>query len=293
MTVRMVLAAALLLTSALAVRAAPVPVAPAARDFRLGALKLTALRDELNMLPNDAKVVGFGRDPAEVTAVLQAAGAPTDEITLGVDALLVEGNGRVMLFDTGLGPGVHGVLQGSLARAGVSPQAVTDVFITHSHGDHVGGLVTADARPAFPHGVVHMSAAEWAWMRAEPRNPALIAAITPQVRPFQPGTAIVPGVSAVALPGHTPGHVGYEISSGAAHLFDMGDLAHSAVVSLAKPDWAIGYDTDKAQGEATRRATLARLAASHERVFAPHFPFPGVGRIEAAGDGYAFKPEQP
>ncbi len=100
-------------------------------------------------------------------------------------------------------------------------------------------------------------------------------------------------MSAVALPGHTPGQVGYEITSGPAHLFDMGDLAHSAVVSLARPDWPIAYDTDKAQGETTRRATLARLAASHERVFAPHFPFPGVGRIEAAGDGYVFRPELP
>ncbi len=293
MIVRAVFAAALLLTLATEASGGPVPVAPAARGFSLGALKLTALRDALNVLPNDGKVVGLGRDPAEVAAALQAAGAPTDKITLGVDALLAQGGGRVMLFDTGLGPGVHGVLQGSLAQAGVSPEAVTDVFITHSHGDHVGGLVTADGRLAFPRAVVRMSTAEWAFMRAQSPNPALIAAITPQVRTFEPGTAVAPGVSAVALPGHTPGHVGYEISSGAAHLFDMGDLAHSAIVSLAKPDWAIAYDTDKAQGETTRRATLARLAASHERVFAPHFPFPGVGRIEVAGDGYAFRPELP
>ena len=295
MIARAAFAAALLLTTSFAsqARAGPVPVAPAAQGFRLGALKLTALCDELNVLPNDGKVVGLGRDPAEVSAVLRAAGAPTDTITLGVDALLVEGGGRVMLFDTGLGPGVHGVLQGSLAQAGVSREAVTDIFITHSHGDHVGGLVNADDRPAFPHAVVHMSAAEWAFMRGQPRNPALIAAIAPQVRTFEPGSVIVPGVSAVALPGHTPGHVGYEITSGPAHLFDMGDLAHSAVVSLAKPDWAIEYDTDKVQGETTRRATLTSLAASHERVFAPHFPFPGVGRIEVAGDGFVFKPDLP
>ena len=73
----------------------------------------------------------------------------------------------------------------------------------------------------------------------------------------------------------------------------MGDLAHSSIVSLAEPDWAIGYDTDRTQGQATRRAALARLAASHERVFAPHFPFPGVGRIEAVGDGFAWAPGLP
>jgi glyoxylase-like metal-dependent hydrolase (beta-lactamase superfamily II) len=292
MILRTALAAALLLTAGLVAQAAPVPIAPAARSFRLGELKLVALRDELNVLPNDANVVGLGRDPAEVSAVLQAAGAPADKITLGVDALLAEGGGRVMLFDTGLGPGVHGALPQSLAQAGVSPDAVTDIFITHSHGDHVGGLV-ADGRLAFPHAVIHMSATEWAWMQRQPNAAALVGALAPQVRPFAPGAAIVPGVSAVALPGHTPGHVGYEIVSGSQHLFDMGDLAHSAIVSLAKPDWAIAYDSDKAEGEATRRATLARLAVSRERVFAPHFPFPGVGRIAVVGDGFAFRPELP
>ncbi len=263
------------------------------QSFQLGRLKLVALRDALNAMPNDAKVIGLGQDPTAVAAVLQAAGAPTDKITLGVDALLVEGDGRVMLFDTGLGPGVHGALPASLAMAGVAPGAVTDIFITHSHGDHVGGLVTADGRPAFPHAAIRMSAKEWAWMQAQPKAATLAAAIAPQVRTFEPGTAIVPGVSAVALPGHTPGHVGYEIVSGHERLFDMGDLAHSAIVSLAKPEWAIGYDTDKTEGETTRRATLARLALSHERVLAPHFPFPGVGRIEVAGDGFAWKPELP
>ena len=287
------LAATLLLAVAGPAFAAPQPVGPAAQSFRLGRLKLVALRDALNTVADDGKVIGLGRDPAEVAAVLRSAGAPTDTITLGVDALLAEGEGRVMLFDTGLGPRVHGALPQSLALAGVAPDTVTDVFITHSHGDHVGGLVTAEGGLAFPHAVIHMSAVEWAWMQANSKASSLVAAITPQVRTFEPETMVAPGVTAVSLPGHTPGHVGYEIVSGSQRLFDMGDLAHSSIVSLAKPDWAIQYDNDKAQGEATRRATLAKLAASHERVFAPHFPFPGVGRIEAAGDGFAWAPSLP
>ncbi|WP_217433726.1 MBL fold metallo-hydrolase [Caulobacter sp. S45] len=286
-------ASSLMLFVAAPALAGPQPVAPAAQSFQLGRLKLIALRDALNVTPNDGKVIGLGQNPSAIGAVLQAAGAPTDKITLGVDALLVEGGGRVMLFDTGLGPKVQGVLSQSLALAGVSPDAVTDVFITHTHGDHVGGLVTADGRLAFPRAVVRMSATEWAWMEAQSKNPALVAAITPQVRTFEPGTEVVQGVSAVAAPGHTPGHVGYEIASGPQHLFDMGDVAHSSIVSLAKPDWAIAYDTDKTEGEATRRALLTRLAASHEPVFAPHFPFPGVGRIVAAGGGFAWSPGQP
>ena len=87
---------------------------------------------------------------------------------------------------------------------------------------------------------------------------ALVSAIAPSVQPFAPGTEVLPGIRSVALPGHTPGHSGYEIRSGAARLLDMGDTAHSAIVSLADPGWAIEYDTDKLAGRAARGPERAR-----------------------------------
>jgi len=273
--------------------AGPAPTPPAAESFPLGQFRLTALRDALNVVPNDTSVFGVGRTPAEVAQVLAAAGAPTDKITLGVDALLVQGAGRVMLFDSGLGPRVRGQVIASLALADVTPGQVTDVFVTHSHFDHVGGLATLDGRPAFPNAVVHMSAKEWAFMQSQPSNAGLVKAIAAQVKTFEPGGLVAPGVRAVALVGHTPGHTGYEISSGGARLLDIGDSAHSAIISLAKPDWDIEYDQDPAAGRASRRALLTRLAASHEWVFAPHFPFPGVGHVEAKADGFVWAPGKP
>jgi len=273
--------------------AGPAPTSPAAESFPLGQFKLTALRDALNIVPNDNSVFGVGKTPAEVAGVLAAAGAPTDKVTLGVDALLVQGAGRVMLFDTGLGPRVHGQLAASLALAGLTPDQVTDVFITHSHFDHVGGLATLDGHSTFPKAVIHMSSEEWGFMQSQPSNAALVKVIAIQVKPFLPGGMVAPGVRSVALVGHTPGHTGYEISSGGARLLDIGDSAHSAIISLAKPDWNIEYDQDAAAGRATRRAVLTRLAASHEWVFAPHFPFPGVGHVEAKGDGFVWAPGKP
>lgn len=286
-------AAALAATGGGAVFAMPAEVAPAAAAFHLGTLKLSALRDADNDLANDGSVFGVDVGPAAVAQVLAAAGAPTDKIALGVDALVVQAPGRVMLFDTGLGPHVKGHLMASLARAGLAPTQITDVFITHTHGDHVGGLATTDGHLAFPNAAIRMSAREWAWMQSQARNKAMVALIAPRVRPFEPGDTLAPGVKAIALYGHTPGHVGYEIVSGHDRLIDIGDAAHSAVISLAKPDWAIEYDTDRKAGAVIRRALLTRVAAGHMWVFAPHFPFPGVGHVEAKGDGFVWKPGTP
>lgn len=270
--------------------AAPAPVGPAAVSIRMGASTVVALRDMLNVVPNDGSVFGKEVGAAKVAKTLSNAHAPTDKVTLGVDALLVRQPGRIVLIDTGLGPKVGGALMASLAKAEVAPDTIDDVLITHSHGDHVGGLVTAAGALAFPKAAIHMSAAEWAWMKQK-GDPALVAAISPMVRAFQPGGAILPNIVAVSTPGHTPGHVGYHIGTGSHHLMDIGDLAHSTIISLGHPEWIIGYDNNGVEGRTNREAWLARVAKSGERVFSPHFPYPGVGRIVKRGSGYAWLPD--
>lgn len=289
MFARLCLAAAAAVVPIVAL-AAPEPAAPAATDFRVGAYRLTALADARNVVPNDGSVFGQDQTPAAVGAVLRAAGLPDDKVTLSVDALLVRWPGKVVLIDTGLGPKAGGALMGSLARAGVSPAQVTDVLITHSHGDHVGGLLNGDGGLAFPAATIRMAAAEWAAMQARPQSAAMVAAITPKVSPFAPGRAVLPGITPVAITGHTPGHVGYRITSRGERLIDTGDTAHSTAVSLARPDWSIGFDGDKAAGKAARQAMLSALAKSGERVWAPHFPYPGLGTIAVDGQGYRFVP---
>lgn len=271
----------------------PMAVSAAARPFKLGSLQLSALRDAQFVVPNDGKTFGSVADVAAIGSLLKARQLPEDRLTLSVSGLLVRTGQRVVLIDSGLGPTVHGALIASLAEAGIAPDEVTDVLITHSHFDHVGGLAGANGKPAFPKAVIRMSAAEWAWMQSQPSAAALVKTIGGQVQTFAPGAAVVPGVTSVALDGHTPGHVGYEITSGNQSVLDIGDLAHSSIISLEKPGWSMQFDNDKATAVATRRAAFARLAKSHELIFAPHFPYPGVGRVVADGDAYRWVPGIP
>jgi glyoxylase-like metal-dependent hydrolase (beta-lactamase superfamily II) len=192
----------------------PVPGDPASQSFTVGKLQLVALRDAQIVLRNDGKIIGGDAGPAAVGELLKANGLPDDRITLGVDALLLRTGHRVILLDTGLGPKAHGNLLASLRAAGVSPPTVTDVVITHTHGDHVGGLVDDGGGLAFPKAVIRMAAAEWAWMKTRPAAADLVKAIESRVKTFAPGTPIAPGVTPIALDGHTPGHVGFEIVSG-------------------------------------------------------------------------------
>ncbi len=265
--------------------------------FKIGSLQAAALLDGTITIANDGKTFGLGHAPAEVAAVLKANGLRQDQLELGIQPLLVRSGARVLLFDTGAGDASFargGGLQASLRAAGVSPAQVTDIFISHAHPDHVGGLLGSRDGLAFPNATIHLSAPEWTAMKSNKDQAALAAAIAPKVAAFAPGAAVLPGlVTAVPVNGHTPGHSAYEIASGADRLLYIGDSAHHSVISVQKPDWTVAFDGDAPTAEASRRALLQRAADQNLRLYAVHFPYPGLGRVKAQGDGFVWTPETP
>lgn len=275
------------------------------RIFTIGKLSAAALRDGALEFPNDNEIFGVGRTPDEVASVLSAAGAPTDKIHLSIQPLLVKATNRVLLFDTGAGANMGpnaGRLPASMATAGVDPRSVTDIFISHVHGDHVGGLVDAHGALVFVNATIHLSAPEWAFlkgMNAESAKNAgitqydpLVRAITPRVATFEADSPIIPGlVKAVEIKGHTPGHSGYLITSGESSLLYAGDALHHYVISTQRPAWTNSFDWDTAAAAASRNELLAQSAASRQRLYFVHFPFPGIGRIEKRGSGFVWVPE--
>lgn len=281
--------------------ATPVPSAGARAEnadvhaFRIGALEATALKDGDIVLQNAAGQSPWA-DTVGARAALTAAGLSGDAIALSVQVLLVRDGDRLVLIDTGAGGrmGTQNKLVASLRAAGVDPTRITDVLISHAHGDHVGGLAGADGSLTFPRAVVHISAPEWDYMKAgaaQAGEAALLAAVTPRVRPFAPGAQVTPSIKAVALDGHTPGHSGYEITSGTERLLYLGDAMHSSVISVQRPEWVNVWDTDGAAGVSTREGLLERGAAGSRRIYSPHFPFPGLGRFQRRDDGFVWVPE--
>ena len=282
-------------TPAPAVESAPAAVSTTVRSFSVGELQAFALHDGGLDMPNDNKVFGVGQTPEEVAAVLSAAGQPTDNLHLDIHPLLVKTADKVLLFDTGaganVGPGA-GKLVASMAEAGIDPQSITDIFISHSHGDHVGGLVNGEGTLAFPNAKIHLSNAEWKHLSASEDNAALVKAMKPAVRTFAPNAELVPGVvTAVEVKGHTPGHSAYRISSGPESLLYVGDSMHHFVVSVQKPEWIISFDGDGKTGAASRATLIADSAAAGQRIYAVHFPFPGLGKFEKKGEGFVWGAE--
>ncbi|WP_242164145.1 MBL fold metallo-hydrolase [Lysobacter sp. M15] len=276
--------------------ATPTASHPDVFRFRIGTLDAAALKDGDIDAANDGKTFGVGQPTEQVAALLAAAGQPSDVLHLSIQPLLVRSGTRILLFDTGAADASFaraGRLPATLRAAGVEPSQVSDVFISHRHPDHVGGLLTREGALAFPNATIHLTAPEWEALKQDRDAAALVAAITPKVAAFQPGAALLPGVvTAVPVDGHTPGHSAYEIASGDERLLYIGDSAHHFVVSVQRPEWTVQYDENAPLAQPSRRALLQRAADDNLRIYAVHFPFPGLGHINPQGDSFVWQPER-
>lgn len=231
-----------------------------------------------------------------------------EQVETSVNAYLVNTGGRLVLVDTGsgvfFGPG-GGSLAKNLRAAGYRPEQVDEVYITHMHGDHIGGLVQGNKR-AFPNATLRIDRRDTDFwlsetiMASAPEEArqffkAAMAAVTPyrkagKLKTFEGATQLVPGVSAVPAYGHTPGHTLYTVESKGQKLVLWGDLMHVGAVQFEDPSVTIAFDTDNAAAAQARQAAYADAAKNGFLVGAAHLPFPGMGRLRAADKGYVFVP---
>lgn len=277
--------------------------APAFHRMRVGDALVTALGDGHLMLNHQALP---NASEEEVAQALRASFLPADAYAAPVNAYLVETGDRTILIDSGGSPQMAptlGNLDDNLAAAGVSPQDVDTILLTHMHPDHVGHLVQ-DGAATFPNAELMVRAEEiafWADPATREAMPegrkamvdganAAVAPYADRTTRFDSDTTLLAGIDATFLPGHTPGHTGFRIHSGDTQLLIWGDIVHMAPVQMARPRVFIGFDTAPEQAVATRLAILEEVAAERTMIAGMHLPFPGFGFLERAGEGYAFVP---
>ncbi len=302
------LTAAALVLGAAAAQAAAAPVkeqAPGYYRTMLGDWEVTSLSDGTFPMPVDKLLVNV--TPPALDAALERSFLK-NPVEASVNGFLVNTGGKLVLIDTGagvfFGPSV-GKLAANLRAAGYRPEQVDDIYITHMHGDHVGGLI-ADGRRVFPNAVVHASKPEadyWLSKAAMDAAPAeakggfqqAMSALQPYVaagkfKTFEGETELLPGLRAIPNHGHTPGHTIYVASHQGQSVVFWGDLMHVAAVQFADPAVAIRYDFDPVMAVAQRKKVFADVAAQRSWVAGAHLSFPGIGHLRQAGGGYEFVP---
>jgi glyoxylase-like metal-dependent hydrolase (beta-lactamase superfamily II) len=281
---------------------------PGLYRLRIGTIEVTALLDG-HISFQDPALPGLFPDYDAATAdrLRQQAFVPAGGIPLAVNAYLVNTGAQLILVDAGaagaLGPTL-GQIPRNLAAAGLDPSQIDSIVVTHFHRDHAAGLLDGEGKALFPNAELVVAAAEVAYWDDD----AAMAAARPAVRSFfeparrslapyrsrlrriTPGQEVVPGVTTLPLPGHTPGHMGVRVSSGADQLIVWGDVVHTQALQMPRPDWSIAFDSDPSLAAETRRRIFDMAATERLLVAGMHLDFPGIGHVVRRQEGYGFEP---
>lgn len=282
--------------------------------FAHGSFECTVVSDGIIRL-GPARESFPNAEPAQVDALLTAHYLPTDAVHLNQNVLVVDTGDHLVMFDTGVGTDPDlgrkefgdrtGMTIPNLRDAGIRPEDIDLIVLTHAHPDHGWGLADAEGGRLYPRARVAVGEADYRhWTDLSHVDQAPTEHVKDQFRGAHKNllayendlilltgdVEVVPGVRAMATPGHSPGHTVYAVTSGEHTMIVWGDLCHHQVLLLQRPDWNFVYDHDGARATAQRRRLYDLVHSRRWSVLGYHFPFPGLGHLRPEGDGYAWLP---
>jgi glyoxylase-like metal-dependent hydrolase (beta-lactamase superfamily II) len=274
--------------------------------FNLGSAEVTVVSD--GPLPlGDPSGTFIGVPKEEVKKMLSDNFLSPDNVVLEQNSPIVNMGDRLVLFDTGMGTSKQfgpttGRQQKSMAEAGIKPEDIDAVVLSHAHIDHIGGIVDANDKPLFPNAQFYIAQSDFDYWTDEGKLGSPLKDFVVHARKnllpvrdrlvfFKDGQEFLPGVQAMAAPGHTVGHHIFMITSEGKSFAFLGDLTHHQILLLEKPLMEFSYDTDPKQSAQTRVKMLNMLAANKIAVMSYHFPWPGYGHVVKNGDGFRYLAE--
>jgi glyoxylase-like metal-dependent hydrolase (beta-lactamase superfamily II) len=281
--------------------------APSFYRAKVGDFEVTVLSDGQRIAPiPDGYVRNVSKE--QVAAAAEAAYMPKGQLVAPFNPLVVNTGSKLVLLDTGFGPGVGptvGLLQNTMQVAGIDPKTIDIVICSHMHGDHILGLKNADGSLAFPNAEIKVPAADWAfWMNDDNAakyqdgfnkaqmgfNRKIFGNLRDKVTRYDPGNEVAPGITAVDASGHTPGQCALVIASGSSRILFQGDVTNVPDLFLRNPDWHVMFDHEPEKAVATRRRIHDMAAAEKLLIHGFHYPFPALGYSEKSGNGYRVVP---
>jgi glyoxylase-like metal-dependent hydrolase (beta-lactamase superfamily II) len=271
--------------------------------FNLGNAEVTVVSDgPLPLGPPKGTFVGAPDD--EIKKMLTDNFLSPDNIVLEQNSPIVNMGDKLVLFDTGMGTSkafgpTTGRQQKSMAEAGIKPEDIDAVVFTHAHIDHIGGVVDGSDKVLFPNAQFYIAQSDFDYWTDEGKMGSPLKDFVVHARKnllpvrdrlvfYKDGQEVLPGITAMAAPGHTVGHHIFMINSDGKSFAFLGDLTHHQILLLEKPRMQFSYDTDPNQAAESRVKMLDMLAANKIPGMSYHYPWPGYGHVVKTGEGFHY-----
>jgi glyoxylase-like metal-dependent hydrolase (beta-lactamase superfamily II) len=274
--------------------------------FVLGTAEVTVVSDGVLPLGNP-KGTFTGASDEDVRKMLSDNFLAPDNIALEQNSPIVNTGDKLVLFDTGMGSSklfgaTTGRQQKSMMEAGINPADIDAVVFSHAHIDHIGGVVDDAGKVLFPNAQYYIAQSDFDYWTdpsrlGGPNNDFVVHArknllpVRDRLIFYKDGQEFLPGIQAMAAPGHTIGHTMFMISSDGKSFAFLGDLTHHQILLMEKPRMEFSYDTDPKQAAESRVRMLDMLATNKIAVMSYHYPWPGLGHVVKTGEGFHYIPQ--